>query len=582
MAYIDVVRNNDQTVRIFSLSQFKSLASLHYPTRMNHAAMTPDGSTLLAVGDKPQAFFHRRLCFDSVSTTGGKTFATYGWQPYAEPRLLQTPSDDACFSASFSPTGHVCAVASQGGVVTVFDTQGITADMEPGDAVICTFKTSRSSAWRGSCGAVRSLDFSPGPWDLLVWAEDRGQVSVIDLRDPPISKQTLTLTTVESEVSIADLEELSYTVEQRQTEIERRFLDSHRAALEAQDHLAAVTNTADYLSYAEARNRRALDESQSRREDLSQALTESEQRMLDSIGLRRPQNTDDEMSDTATAPISVNYPASSRFGGDGPYSTNLPSISPLTSTDPTYYPQNRSTASIAEYMRQRNLERSRPTERTHQPRRRTSIVISNSNSGGGLENQSTGNSTLAPANASAIPLSASPSRLSTSSNPAADTAVESLTNLEGPSSVSRTATNADGTDPWQTITDAFTSTYADPPHPSNATRTRRTHTPSRSSAAPPTDSSPSVFERLREQIGVRASPTLQQLMARNDRQRNLTTSEVQRLRQLQSAMAVQGRALPTALYEVLDAESQVVTPAQSREGGLPVVGVGWSTDGRKL
>lgn len=545
--------------------------------------MSPNSETLLAVGDEPQAFFYKRIRSDTISVVGEKMYATYGWQLFAESRLPPTSTKDACFSTSFSPTGHICAVASQNGIITIYDLARILQDVPPEEAIICNLKTSRSSSWLEVPGAVRSLNFSPAPWDLLVWAEDQGQVSVIDLRDPLVSKQTLELSTENSTVLKADLGESNTAMEQRQLEIERRFIDSRRAALEAQDHLAAVNNTADLVEYAVLQSRRErgnhIDVMQGRR-DTSDGLTESERRMIDTIGLRRTSLQENDVS--SSSPTLVGLPvdvSAQRHPADTPYITNLNSAPPLMAVGNGSGLQTRSTASIAEYVRQRNLERLRSNDRVHQPRRRSSIVL-NSGSANNQNNNDEAQpdqnsvsgtmSALAPIGTTAITLSTSPSPLSSSTASASASATSP--NLDEVNQSPGITLSQSNSDPWQTLTDAFTTTYADSLQPDPVARSRRAMALGRR-----------THEAQSSNLS-RASSTLQQLMARNERQRSQTVNNVQRLRQLQAAMADQGRGeLPTTLYEVLDpSEVQTLASSHSREGGIPVMGVGWSADGRNL
>ena len=44
-------RNNDKTVKLYSLSENRLLSTLDFPFPMNHASIRPDGEALVAVGD---------------------------------------------------------------------------------------------------------------------------------------------------------------------------------------------------------------------------------------------------------------------------------------------------------------------------------------------------------------------------------------------------------------------------------------------------------------------------------------------------------------------------------------------------
>ena len=595
MSGTDRARNNDKTLRIFSLDQMKSLASLHYPTRMNHASMSPNGEIILAVGDKPEVFFHRRVRFENTSVAGGKVFATYGWGSYAEHRLGPASTEDSCFTTSFSPTGRLCAVASQSGVIVIYNMERISMQANLDEAVVCALRTDRYSPWSEGSSAVRSLDFAPSPWDLLVWAEDGGQVSVLDLREQPIAKQTLRLSTEATAVHLAPVEMETSLLEQRQVEIESRFLESQRAALEAQDSLSMATalNPADYMDYIRPQGRQDRAESftdshRSRRVDLYQ-LTETEQSIINTIDQARRSSDHVSPVNGPVLPSTSRSLGADRTQAGSLYSTHVPTMSPRTVTgfDSDGHPVRRSAASVQDYMRQRNRDRSHTSERNHQPRRRTSIVISNSNTNHHNEAPVTVHpphtSSLAPSNTTAVTLSASPSRLSSTSTSVLDATQSNLADLADQISslTDNIRDESDVNHAWQIISDAFTSTVPDPTQPDNAGQDYRSAGTNRNSIESQASDVPhSVYTRLREQLGVRASPNLQALLQRNERQRAVNASNVQRLRQLQNAMAVQRRDIPPSLYETLGADSAI--GASGPGGGLPIQGVGWSIDGRHL
>ena len=136
-----------------------------YPTAMNHASISPCGNLLIAVGDKPQAFFSQRIFTQRFQK--GRLFWEWEWQGISEPKLSLAHEKDCCFATAFSPSGHICAAASQTGAITVFDTSRIGEDMYADDAVIAILRSSRPnlSNYRGNDrGAIRSISFSPAPW----------------------------------------------------------------------------------------------------------------------------------------------------------------------------------------------------------------------------------------------------------------------------------------------------------------------------------------------------------------------------------------------------------------------------------
>ena len=148
------VSNNDCSVKFFevnirssdaspAVSRLKDLGVLRIDVPVNHceplpeirltfcsdeplASVSPDGRTLLSVGDSPQVYLHHisgssRLSFESI--------AKYSLVPYT-PSIFthqfyspQYPSPPlpASFSTSYSSNGMKFAVASQEGVAVVWD-----------------------------------------------------------------------------------------------------------------------------------------------------------------------------------------------------------------------------------------------------------------------------------------------------------------------------------------------------------------------------------------------------------------------------------------------------------------------------
>jgi hypothetical protein len=194
---------------------------------------------------------------------------------------------------------------------------------------------------------------------------------------------------------------------------------------------------------------------------------------------------------------------------------------------------NRGTHSIRDYMRQRDLERTRPGDRSYQPRRRSSVVISN---GSTTNNSSSSHpSSLAPIGNATPTLSASPSRFGSSTVPSA------------PATTSG--------DPWQTIIEAVA-----PSTPSlDILRLRREH-----------DAFFGTADRGNHQQG--APP---------ERSRNRPASMIHArpLHRIPMQRAAVGDG-------DVDEDSDLVRHAQdtrrSREDGVGTMGIGWSRDGRSL
>lgn len=178
-----LVSNNDHTVTLYSLCQRKILTTIDYPQPMNYATLSPDSTIMAAVGDENKIYFLKRT---SVPTTPEAKpdlpyFPEHEWSNLAGPKIPPGSfhPDDFSFAIAFSPDGHLCAVSSQGGAITVFDMDAVVDQVQPAeDAIICTFPSSRDSIF----GCVRSMAFSPAHWNILAWTEDHGRVGLADVR----------------------------------------------------------------------------------------------------------------------------------------------------------------------------------------------------------------------------------------------------------------------------------------------------------------------------------------------------------------------------------------------------------------
>ncbi|PWN21823.1 hypothetical protein BCV69DRAFT_281745 [Microstroma glucosiphilum] len=152
--------NNDRSLKVYKLrppsgaSSSPALESglpgltrshtLDFPTAVNHCSFSPDGQTLLAVGDTPHVFLYHR----HPSTGAFSHITTY------------SASSDASFSTSWHPDGTKFAVASQDGVVSVWDVRS--------SKKLAELKTSQDAnmmvnlgGLNGANGAARVVKFSP-------------------------------------------------------------------------------------------------------------------------------------------------------------------------------------------------------------------------------------------------------------------------------------------------------------------------------------------------------------------------------------------------------------------------------------
>ena len=420
------------------------------------------------------------------------------------------------------------------------------------------------------CGAIRAMSFAPAPWDLLAWAEDQGRVCVTDLRHRFFSRQT-----IELDVDSPDLNRIHMSAyddgdriaEQRQMEIQARFIMHQREALAAQNYPASISHTADYLEAAaaqSARRRRMINENHAGMRDVladfneDSILTERERQTLEAMIGRTSSRDDDDGTGAGNSqwnPYSMNYTYGAETSPSArPSDMHGHSNSPSSNTPPAGRQEN-----IRDFIRQRslehNLERNRSGSRSYQPRRRSSVVINNNHSN---QSSSSHPSSLAPIGTGTPTLSASPSRL-------ASTTTE---NAPSPHNTQQTMPISTIGDPWQSISDAMA-----PANPTNAesSRLRREYDESRA--------------RL---LGRQSLNRPSEHLNRHDRL--LRTSNPQRFRSAQYDYPVNPQTSDSAralIREGVLNEGLVIggierTNVRPRADGVYTMGIGWDTEGRHL
>ena len=120
--------------------------------------MSPDGHTLLSVGDSSKVYLHRvtggrRLTFSPITTL------TLPPPVYYPPNYSST-SPVASFSTAFSSDGSKFAVASQEGSVVVYDVRS--------SKPLKIFNTDKTRGWDGKDGVTNGSAsgwLSDDPWD---------------------------------------------------------------------------------------------------------------------------------------------------------------------------------------------------------------------------------------------------------------------------------------------------------------------------------------------------------------------------------------------------------------------------------
>ncbi|KAK7522510.1 WD40-repeat-containing domain protein [Phyllosticta citriasiana] len=316
---VAVLTNNDKTVRVYSLSRGKEDAVLDLPFAMNHASISPDGNYMVAVGDYHQAFFFQRI--KQRPSPSGKL----------NPRLVSTPpgwtnicvaqlhvpaslSTTGYFTTAWSPSGHLCAVGSECGYITVFDADLVKKCSYGEDAIVKVIRSTRPDTSSGP-GAVRTMCFAPQPWDLLIWSEDQGIVCVSDLRTGLLTRQVLKLEPKEEaldkiEAPLTDFESAMASHLRRRSRLtadSARSLGNSRNQ-EVERRLAGLSDQGlltleDAGIYTPGYTRAARGAASSDR--LDDDLSAQESRHLDALTRRNRQM---QRIAAAAIPRSINYP----------------------------------------------------------------------------------------------------------------------------------------------------------------------------------------------------------------------------------------------------------------------------------
>jgi hypothetical protein len=315
---VAVLTNNDKTVRIYSLTQNLELTVLDLPFAMNHATISPDSQLLVAVGDAPTAYFYERMNIDkpaSVKTPEGRIQTNPPeWQLLEQVPLYRPtngPCADGYFCTAWSPLGRLCAVGSECGYITVFDIELLKTAEYGEDAVVQLISSTRPDTAAGA-GAVRTMHFSPSPWDFLVWSEDQGKVCVADLRSGLKVKQVLTLDPKEEGIEKAEIADFDLTISPEMHELRREadFIRSYRRALDSDGTAAAVNAATEYFEADSERQRLHRQLGVIESDNDPHGLTAHERQVIETLRTARQR---EEAQEQGLTPRSINY-NTARYG----------------------------------------------------------------------------------------------------------------------------------------------------------------------------------------------------------------------------------------------------------------------------
>jgi hypothetical protein len=362
---------------------------------VNYATISPDSKVLAAVGDENVAYFYGIKRDESVAVEygdGGDRLTGWKWTLLRRLKLqLSTGFDDgSCFTLAFSPSGHLCAAGSQAGIITIIDVETIRQstreDNKDQDPKLYMFRSSRPDS---DVGAVRSMAFAPEPWDLLVWVEDTGRAGIADVRQGFSRRQILSLDTNDPELHKVQMSFSTLSGPSR-SELED-------PATTGDDTSAVQPTMLDMLDRSPA-DQHLL------RESLVQDLSDRERQIIEFLNTarwtsRQEEGTDDDLPRATLHP----RPGANR--------------SPLASADVP----NRSARATSPYrssdaLHENYLGRVNSSERSLNPRRQGSIVLSQPNTGPNSQSPDRSNSGTTDVHI-LLRWTASPSDMQSSENP---------------------------------------------------------------------------------------------------------------------------------------------------------------------
>jgi hypothetical protein len=327
---------------------------------MNYAVISPDSQILAVVGDENMAYFYL-ITRDSASgcelsqngdhLTGFKFTLLHCYE-----LEISTPFDDgSCFSIAFSPSSRLCAVASQAGIITIFDMDIIRGGSALGyekDPMLSSFRSSRPDS---PAGAVRCMAFSPDPWDLLVWVEDTGRAGIADIRQAFSRRQVLELDKNDPSLETISIERLRLGGTERDS-IPRSTTESRRN--DPRSSSAEMSSLERLIP--------PISESHRAQENLTQDFTARERQIIEFLNTARwSSRHENGVDDSSTG----SFPHS-RFGV---LSRGTPPADGTNSQSSVAIP--RSSDLLSEYIRQNYRARVAAGERNPSSRFQSSLFL---------------------------------------------------------------------------------------------------------------------------------------------------------------------------------------------------------------
>ena len=369
---IAILANNDRSVFLIDVAESRILEQIDFPDNVNRAVMSPDGTLLVSICDDPYLYLHKRMKRTPHGKGGIPTEdlrSNYKWENFGRLGLEgQKQSDKSTmrgsFAACFSNSGKYLAVATQYGLISVFEVATLLD--ENVDSLLKVFTTSRPGREHG---AVRAMSFSPGPFDLLAWTESSGRIGVADLRSMFLAKQTIII-----DSHAEGVERALVMSRPNDTVIDPR-LRSFRA-----ESPSDSSTTPDYLGLD--LERRQLRHLTSQMLDRHQApLTTEELEVLQAHRIARRQRDEvnearetSERASSSRLSLLRDIQTLTNSGGSRPPERRI-STSNLPAALREFVNPERSAASFRSFINERNQDRERRSQLEQEPRRLNLIQL---------------------------------------------------------------------------------------------------------------------------------------------------------------------------------------------------------------
>jgi hypothetical protein len=406
---VAVVANNDKSVYILDLPGSEIIERLTYPDCVNRAVMSPDGELLVAVLDDPFLYVHQRKLKPSPVGELNHSGRKYQWVGACRIQLEgQTQADKTTmkgsFAVTFSNSGQYLAVATQYGIISVFEVATlIHQDSEP----LAIFTSSRPGQ---QSGAIREMEFSAGPFDLLAWTESSGRVGVADLRNLFLSRQLLMV-----DCRLEGVEKVGVTEKPGEPLTDPRLRNVRT------DSPSSSSTTPDYLGFdLERRQLRHLTREMLDRHQSPLTTEELEVLQAHRIARRQRDGLVEASGTTGWGPWAGNQrpTVSGTNSGEASASSDRRiSTTGLPAALREFVNPDRTAASFRSFINERNLDRERRNQQ-QEPRRRSSVILAAAERGMEQEAQVTSSARMDVETSTGLGrLTLTPPRLSGSDSP---------------------------------------------------------------------------------------------------------------------------------------------------------------------